>query len=194
MGSHERASDAALLHATRTDPAAFDAFYVRYERPLLAYFGARTRDPELTADLTAEVFAAVLEHADRFDDSRAAGANAAPWLFAIARNTLSTSLRRGRVAADARRRVGMLEPLALDDDAYARIEAVASIEVDLDRLLATLPAEQRAAIVARVVDEREYDEIAAELRCSELVVRKRVSRALTALRSRLPSRPTETLT
>jgi hypothetical protein len=42
MGCHERASDAALLRATRTDPAAFDAFYVRYERPLLAYFGART--------------------------------------------------------------------------------------------------------------------------------------------------------
>jgi DNA-directed RNA polymerase specialized sigma24 family protein len=81
-----------------------------------------------------------------------------------------------------------------DDDAYARIEAVASIEVDLDRLLAILPAEQRAAIVARVVDEREYGEIAAELRCSELVVRKPVSRALTALRSRLPSRPKEKLT
>jgi RNA polymerase sigma factor (sigma-70 family) len=194
MGSHERATDAALLHATAADPAAFDAFYERYERPLLAYFGARTRDPELTADLAAEVFAAVLEHADRFDERHPAGANAAPWVFAIARNTLATSLERGRVAADARRRVGMLEALALDDDAYARIEAVASIEVDLDRLLATLPPDQRAAVVARVVEEREYGEIAAQLRCSELVVRKRVSRGLRALRDRLVSKPKETLT
>jgi hypothetical protein len=105
------------------------------------------------------VFAAVLEHADRFDDSRAAGANAAPWLFAIARNTLSTSLRRGRVAADARRRVGMLEPLALDDEAFARIEAVgaglscwsteqilAGKATSISMAMAPLTAAERAAI------------------------------------------------
>jgi RNA polymerase sigma factor (sigma-70 family) len=136
----------------------------------------------------------VLEHADRFDDRRAAGANAAPWVFAIARNTLATSLQRGRVGVDARRRVGMLDALALDDDAYARIDAVASIELDLEDLLSTLAADQRAAVVARIVEERDYGEIAAQLRCSELVVRKRVSRALTALRARLVSKPRETLT
>jgi DNA-directed RNA polymerase specialized sigma24 family protein len=71
---------------------------------------------------------------------------------------------------------------------------VASIEVDLAGLLATLPPEQHEALVARVVHEREYGEIADRLRCSELVVRKRVSRALSALRARLPSNPEETLT
>src|ERR1019366_4369522 len=38
---------------------------------------------------------------------------------------------------------------------------------------------------ARVLDERDYEEIAAELRCSEAVVRKRVSRALRTLRTGL---------
>jgi DNA-directed RNA polymerase specialized sigma24 family protein len=73
---------------------------------------ARTRDPELTADLTAEVFAVVLEHAAQFDPGRAAGEHAAPWLFASGRNTLLKSLRRGRVAADARRRLRMTDSLA----------------------------------------------------------------------------------
>ena len=138
-------------------------FYERYERPLLAYFHARTRDPELAADLTAEVFASVLEHADSFDDRRPAGGNAAPWLFAIARTTLLKSFRRGRVASDARRRIGM-EPLVLEDDAYARVDAIASIDPHLDDLVAALPEEQRVALLARIVEERDYGDIAAQLR------------------------------
>lgn len=51
--------------------------------------------------------------------------------------------------------------------------------------LETLPGEQRQAIEARVVHEREYLEIAQELRCSEALVRQRVSRGLRTLRSRL---------
>jgi RNA polymerase sigma-70 factor (ECF subfamily) len=176
-------TDAALLKASARDATAFATLYDRYERVLVGYLGARTRDAELTADLTAEVFASVLEHAGRFDPARVAGENAAPWIFAIARNTLLKSIERGRIAADARRRVGMLEPLALEDDGYARVEAVASAELDLDQLLAGLPDDQRTALMARVLDERDYDEIAEQLECSELVVRKRVSRALATLRA-----------
>src|SRR5262245_17578610 len=106
MGSHACATDAVLLAATTSDPSAFDAFYGRHERGLLAYFARRTREPELTADLTGEVFASVLEHAARFDAGRAAGGNAAPWLFAIAHNTLASSVRHRRVAAEARRGSG----------------------------------------------------------------------------------------
>jgi RNA polymerase sigma-70 factor (ECF subfamily) len=36
-----------------------------------------------------------------------------------------------------------------------------------------------------VIDERSYADIAGELRCSEQVVRKRVSRGLAQLRARL---------
>ena len=48
-----------------------------------------------------------------------------------------------------------------------------------------LPAEQRTAVLARIVDERDYREIANELECSEAVVRQRVSRGLVTLRRRL---------
>lgn len=104
-------------------------FYARYESVLLGYFRARTRDAELAADLTAEAFAAALEASGSFDPQRSSTGTAAPWLFAIARNTLATSLRRGTVAADARRRLGMQEPLLLDDDAYERVEALASVDL-----------------------------------------------------------------
>lgn len=160
-------------------------FYARYESVLLGYFRARMRDAELAADLTAEVFAAALEASGSFDPQRSSTGTAAPWLFAIARNTLATSLRRGTVAADARRRLGMQEPLLLDDDAYERVEALASVDLTLLDGMVELPAAQREALVARVVEERGYPEIALRLQCSELVARKRVSRALRTLRAGL---------
>jgi len=51
-------TDAELLAASSSDPDAFARFYDRYEGPIVSYFMRRTRDPEVTADLTAEVFAA----------------------------------------------------------------------------------------------------------------------------------------
>ena len=52
-----------------------------------------------------------------------------------------------------------------------------------------LPPDQLEALRLRVIDERDYDEIARELRCSEAVVRKRVSRGLATLRARVESMP-----
>jgi RNA polymerase sigma-70 factor (ECF subfamily) len=55
----------------------------------------------------------------------------------------------------------------------------------LARELAELPEPTRRALLARVVEERAYHEIAAELDCSELVVRQRVHRGLSRLRAGL---------
>ena len=46
-----------------------------------------------------------------------------------------------------------------------------------------LPPAQRDAVRERVLDERDYEEIAERLECSSQVVRKRVSRGLAALRA-----------
>lgn len=53
---------------------------------------------------------------------------------------------------------------------------------DLQRALDRLPAEQREAVERRVLQEEPYAAIAERLGCSEQVVRKRVSRALSTLR------------
>jgi len=70
-----------------------------------------------------------------------------------------------------------------------RVELRASLDLPLEQLLGDLPDDLRDAVVARVLEERDYDEIAAQLGCSQQVVRKRVSRGLTRLRSvLLPAR------
>jgi DNA-directed RNA polymerase specialized sigma24 family protein len=56
-------------------------------------------------------------------------------------------------------------------------------------LLAELPEPERDAVVARIVDERPYAEIAVAAATSEQVVRKRVSRALGRLRRALREAP-----
>src|ERR1700694_4053573 len=136
MGQRE-ASDAALLAASRSDPEAFARFYDRYEAALVGYFGRRTGDPEIAADLTAEVFAAALAAAARY---RPAGPTAAGWLFTIAHNTLVTSLRRGQVEVRARRRVGIREALEFAPDELERVEAVASRDDWVLELMKRLPA------------------------------------------------------
>jgi RNA polymerase sigma factor (sigma-70 family) len=52
-------------------------------------------------------------------------------------------------------------------------------------MLAGLSVEQREAVVRRFVLDQPYPEIAAELRCSEQVIRQRVSRGRAKLRQRL---------
>lgn len=186
MDRFEDHSDAELLARTSEDPRAFECFYLRHERLVLGFLMSRTRSAELAADLAAETFAGLLEAADRFDPTRLGGASAVPWVLSVARYTLYASVRRGIVADEARRRLEC-EPLVLDDTALARVEEIGSTNPYLLDLLDDLPAGVRDAVAARILDERDYPQIAADLGCSELVVRKRVSRGLSRLRAALTS-------
>ena len=85
----------------------------------------------------------------RFDPAKGA---AIGWLYGIARHKLARTLAHGRVEDRARRALGMA-PLVLDDEA---IELVVTAEGNVVQLLQRLPADQRAAIEARVVDEQAY--------------------------------------
>jgi RNA polymerase sigma factor (sigma-70 family) len=177
-----RTDDASLLQRIALgDDEAFAAFYREHLDAVLAFFARRVGERELALDLSAETFAAVVVSAGAY------GGDGPPvaWLFGIARNKLRESLRSERVAESARRRLGM-EPIALDDASLALVEERAGRgESALTRALQELPEATRAALLARVVEEREYAEIAARLRCSEQVVRQRVHRGLGRLRASL---------
>jgi RNA polymerase sigma factor (sigma-70 family) len=177
-----RSDEEDLLRRIATgEDDAFSAFYREHLDAVVAFFKRRVGDRELAFDLTAETFAAVVVSAGAY------GGDAAPvaWLFGIARNKLRESLRRDRVADAARRRLGM-EPIALDDEALARVEERAgSGESNLTRALEALPEATRSALLARLVEEQDYGEIAERLQCSEQVVRQRVHRGLKQLRANL---------
>lgn len=173
-------SDLELLRATRGgDGQAFAEFYRRHRALVLAFLGHRVSNLEVAADLLAETFAAaltaVLEGERELPDEPVA------WLITITRNKLTDSLRRGRVEQAARTRLG-LEPLILEDADLQRVDEMIGHTDVAVRLAELLPPDQLEALRARIVHERDYSEIARELRCSQAVVRKRVSRALQTLR------------
>jgi RNA polymerase sigma factor (sigma-70 family) len=176
MGAPDPRTDGQLLVATSTDPDAFAIFYRRHVRGVLSFFRRRVGSPEVALDLTAETFAAALEAAPRYVPRPEP---ARGWLYGIAWNKLHEARRRGYAEDAARRALGMA-PIVLSDVAIERLEAIAGANA----MLEALPADQREAVRARVLDEREYEEIAAELRCSPGVVRQRVSRGMRALRAR----------
>jgi RNA polymerase sigma-70 factor (ECF subfamily) len=183
-----RWADAQLLAAIAScDDRAFSAFYRRHLGMVVGWCARPTGDPESGADLTAEVFAAVLLAAPRYQPTHE---SATGWLFGIARNVLGHSVRRGEVDARARQRLGAA-PLVVEDEDLARVldlAAAADQDGSAKRLLAALPVDERAAVSARVLEERDYEEIARSLGCSEMVVRKRVSRGLARLRAALARR------
>ena len=164
-------TDERLLAAAGDDPEAFGAFYRRHQDVVLAYMLRRTRDAELAADLTAEVFAAALVACSRF---RPGGHPAIAWLFGIARHVLGYSIRRRQVEDRARRRLGMpvleLSDVALE--AIERLEADAAVEAALARL----PVEQRAALVLVDLQGHTVDEAAQVLGCAVGTVKSRCAR------------------
>jgi RNA polymerase sigma factor (sigma-70 family) len=179
MSNAEQRSDSELLIGARTSSEQFGVFYERHFAAVLAFFRRRVSGAEEAFDLTAETFAAALASVPRFEPGpeppRA-------WLFGIARNKLSEALRRSRIQDEARRALAM-QPVQLDDEAIEILETTA--RAGAVELLETLAPEQRDAITAHHLEERGYPEIAAELRCSESVIRKRVSRGLAALQVQL---------
>jgi RNA polymerase sigma factor (sigma-70 family) len=181
----ERWSDRELLSAiAECDGEAFTVFYRRHLPATVAFLLRETHDREAAADLTAEVFSAIMLAARRYRPQRE---TAAPWVLGIARNTLGASRRRGRVEDRARQRLGF-EPVELEDSDLERTDQLAGqASGRASELVQSLPDNERHAVTARIIDERSYGEIAAELECSEMVVRKRVSRGLARLRQGIGS-------
>ena len=171
-------SDAELL--TASDTRSFELFYRRNFEAVLGFFARRTRDPELAADLAAETFAAALIARRRF---RQGQGRADSWLFSIAYHKLADAQRRGAAEDRARRRLGM-ERIELTDGDLARIEQLAD-ENQAQASVDGLPPDQGDAIRAHVLRGRSYADIARSQHTSEAVVRKRVSRGLAVLRSRM---------
>ena len=169
-------TDAQLVVAARTDASAFRELYDRYAGRVFGFQLGRTRDADAAHDLTAETFAQAWLSRTRFHDR--ANGSAGPWLFAIARNVLVDSVRRGRLEQEARCRLGLLEPRGDDADPDERwLEG-------LDEALAELPEGQRDALQLRVVDELGYGEVADALGTTPAAARVRVHRGLHVLRNR----------
>ena len=178
-GAYHGFTDAELLRKTRHDPEAFVGFYARHFRPVLAYFWTRTRDRDMSADLTAETFAGALIGADRYDPAKGTPQQ---WLYGIANNQLKAMWRSQRVSLRARRRLEVATP-ATPDSGWEEIEGIEA-GIDRDRLataLARVPAKSREAVRLRIIEQLDYGEIARRMGCARSSARSLVFRGLRRL-------------
>jgi len=180
-------SDQELLRATRAgDADAYGEFFARHADAVLAFLRKRAGSAELAADLAAETFAAALLAVHRGHAEHVP--NGAAWLLGIARNKLIDSYRAARVQDAARAELG-LPRLAVDDEELELIDHIAGGEQPMFAALERLSAQEREAIIERILRERDYDEIAGELGQAETTIRKRVSRGLMRLRREMGAQP-----
>lgn len=176
-------SDAELLRLTHenADSEAFGTFYLRHQDALMAFLMHHTGNPQVAQDLVAESFAVAFDKVWSYDPARG---EARRWLFGIARIALLSSYRQGGVERATRRKLGLSAPTQTDeawDAAESRLDASMSGLIDgLD----DLSDDERDAVIARVIEEREYADIARLGRTSEAAVRQRVSRGLRKLGKR----------
>ena len=161
-------------------PAEIEELYRAHARRLAGYLMRATRDVEVAADLTAETFAAALMARERYRPELGAPTT---WLYGIAAHKLGDWRRHGHAEDRARRRLQLERPPLSEAD-VAEFTRLAD-EVTVIELLDDLPEDQRSAVRARLLGERDYHEIAMAEGVSEAAIRQRVSRGLAGLRGRI---------
>lgn len=169
--------DAAIVHAARRDPSAFEPLYERYHPGVYHYLRLRTATVEEAADLTQQVFLQALAALPKY---RERGLPFAAWLFRIAGNVATDAHRRRRPALDWDLVPERLRGISDDDP-----EAAALANERVERLrqhLATLDPAKRELLGLRFAAGLSSGEIAAVVGKSEAAVKKQLTRIIQQLR------------
>jgi RNA polymerase sigma-70 factor (ECF subfamily) len=166
--------------------AAADAVWSEGERRRVTRLCAvLSGDPSAAEDLAQETLLQAWRIRHRLVDPSGHG----PWLDAIARNVCRRwQVRRGRLAGHE---LTCEHPADVPGASYAGPDELAALLdreelVDLlERVLALVPAETRAALVARYVEERAPQEIARQLELTPEAVSMRLARGRAKIRELL---------
>ncbi|MBF8192328.1 RNA polymerase sigma factor [Nonomuraea sp. K274] len=161
------------------DPTAFEAFYRRHVDAVMRFVVRRVSDPHLAADLTADIFLAVLDSAHTYVPAR--GSEIA-WLYGVARNVVSAQHRKA--TREARTVVRVAGRRLMDDDDLVRMEE----RIDAERrmrgaleAMSGLPEGERAVLELVAIDQLTVTEAATALGIRQVTARVRLHRARRAL-------------
>jgi RNA polymerase sigma factor (sigma-70 family) len=167
------------IRSIGTDPAAFSQFYRAHADEVTRFVARRVADPHLAADLTAEVFLAVIDASARY---RGSFGGPRTWLYGIARNVIAAELRRSMRERRAQALVAGRRLLDAGDvdRLVEKIDAARQVR-ELHAALQALPDGERAVLELVSVDGLTVAEAAAALNIRQVTARVRLHRARQAL-------------
>jgi RNA polymerase sigma-70 factor (ECF subfamily) len=173
--AEELEAERLLIEAAQRDRAAFAPLYERYVDQIFAYAHTLTRNRELAEDVTASTFAKAIEELPRFEWR---GVPYSAWLYRVAANVVARQARR---------------PAWLDLDEHQPVETQSPEQIVEQRdreatvrdAVATLPDDQRQAVLLRFGGDLRNREIGEIMGRSEGAVKLLTFRAMTALRKQL---------
>jgi RNA polymerase sigma factor (sigma-70 family) len=173
--------DALVRIAHDTD--TFAAFYAGNVEAIQRFIARRVDDPQLAADLTADVFLAAIDGAAGY---RSELGTPIAWLYGIARIVVAAELRRSVRERRAVRRIEGRRLLEPDDVVrmQERIDAAAQARA-LFAAVRELPDGERAVLELVALDELSAAEAAAVLGIRPVTARVRLYRARATLRAQL---------
>jgi RNA polymerase sigma factor (sigma-70 family) len=173
------------------DPATFEQFYRENAEAIQRFLARRVGDPDLVADLMADVFLAAVDSAEAY--SRERGTPKA-WLFGIASIVVASELRRSMRRQRVVRRVEGRALLDSNDVAriHDRIDAAAQAR-RLYGVLGRLPESERTLFELVALDELSTADAAAALGIRPATARVRLHRARRTLRGQLAAQESTTL-
>jgi RNA polymerase sigma-70 factor, ECF subfamily len=187
LADDDEASDVALmLRVKRGDLEAFETLVTRHQHSVVGTAAKMLGSTADAEDIGQQVFIRVWKSAARYEPS----AKFTTWLMTITRNLVFNELRRRRrtqqvsMEADEEAR---LQHQFVDEEAQAPSEKLLDAELQdaIDAAIASLPENQRLAIVLRRFEGMPYEEIAKVLKMSVPAVKSILFRARAELKARL---------
>ena len=181
----EGLDDEGLLRAwAGGEPLAVEVLVARYDDALWGFLLRRTGCQQSAEDLLQETCLRLVRQPPRYLQ----GMTVRAWLFRVARNLLIDRARSRRGGATEPRSLTERDNEAIADPGEGQEEHTerALLRQRLRAALATLPEEQREALMLRHDEGLSFPEIAAVLGVAEGTVKSRVRYALEALRGHLP--------
>lgn len=167
------------------DEKAFRTLVERHQNAVVGTLARMLGDPAEAEDLAQRTFLRIWKHARRWKPD----AKFTTYLFTIARNlAYNESRRRSRkkeVSSDQRH-----EDFGSESTADTRSEPDAQVQRsemhdEIDRAIASLPENQRSAVILFAYESMPYEEIARVLQTSVPSVKSLIFRARTTLRDKL---------
>ena len=184
-------TDAEVIACSVEAPETFGELFDRHATTMFRYFVRRV-GPDDADSLLGELFRIAFEKRAGFDTARA---EARPWLYGIASNLLARHRQREARRLDATAR--LVNTSLTAPDRYSEVDArldASRLWPDVATAIATLPQEERDALLLFVWEGMPYEQIATALDIPVGTVRSRLSRARGRIRELVGERGEEHVT